>query len=219
MVMNIGHIRLARAKRGRCFFGAFAILMSALGLLFNAHAATILEVGLGDMLRDSELVFEGRITQLEPRQDPQSKVIRTYVTFEILDVIKGNSATSAVEISFLGGSVNDMTLRVADMSLPKPGVTGIFFVESLTRQQVHPLYGWSQGHIAIVSDSRGVRRVMTNDERPITGIDPQKQRALPSRMLTTGTARGLLVGSAGRVSDAMTVEAFKLALADLVAPN
>ena len=217
--MTIGYIRLARTKHGRCVVGALAILISALGFQFNAQASTVLEIDLGDMLRDSELVFEGRITQIEPRKDPQNRVIRTYVTFEVFDVIKGSYAASVIEISFLGGSVDDMTLRVANLSLPEPGATGIFFVESLTRQQVHPLYGWSQGHIAIDSDSRGVRRVMTKDGRPIIAVDPQKQRTLASRVLSTGAARGLLVEPAGRLSDAMTVEAFKLALGDLLISN
>ncbi len=217
--MTIGYIRRSRTRHGRCIAGALAILMAAFGLRFDAQASTVLEISLGDMIRDCELVFEGRVTQVEPRQDPQHDVIRTYVTFEVLDVIKGSYAASAVEISFLGGSVNDVTLRVANLSLPKTGATGIFFVESLTRQQVHPLYGWSQGYIAIASDSRGVRRVMTKDGRPIIAVDPRKQHALPPRILSTGAARGLLVEPAGRLSDAMTVETFKLALGDLLVSN
>ena len=57
---------------------------------------------------------------------------------------------------------------------------------------------------------------MTEDGRPIIAIDPQKQRSLLSKGFSTGAARGLLVEPKGRQSDAMTVEAFKLALDGLV---
>jgi len=64
-----------------------------------------------------------------------------------------------------------------------------------------------------------VRRVMTEDGRPITAIDPQKQRSLLSRGLSTGAASGLRVEPEARLSDAMTVEAFKLSLDDLLVSN
>ena len=214
--MKITSIQPLSITYWRHTVGVLAIFLAAFTCSFNVVAATVLEIGLGDMLHHCELVFEGRVTRVEPRTDQQSKVIRTYVKFDVLDVIKGSYSASTVEISFLGGSENDITLRVADMSLPKPGATGIFFVESLTRRQVHPLYGWSQGHIAITTDSFGVRRGMTGDGRPIIAIDPQKQRSLLSKGLSTGAARGLRVESEARLSDTMTVEAFKLALDDLV---
>ena len=103
--------------------------------------------------------------------------------------------------------------------MPELHATGIFFVESLTCQQVHPLYGWSQGHINIASDKRGVLRVLTEDGRPIITIDPKKPRALSTKVLSTGVARGLLVEPAGHLSDAMTVESFKIALRNLLSSN
>ncbi|NOR41635.1 MAG: hypothetical protein GQ537_10545 [Gammaproteobacteria bacterium] len=214
--MNINYIQYFRITCWRHIVGALVMLMAALTWSFTAVAIAVLEIDLGDMFHNSELVFEGRVIGVESRTEQQSQGIRTYVTFDVLEVIKGSYSASTVKISFLGGSVNGITLRVADMALPKPGTTGIFFVESLTRRQVHPLYGWSQGHIAITVDSSGVQRVMTGDGRPIIAIDSMEQRSLLSRGLSTGVARGLQVEPKGRLSDAMTVEAFKLALDGLV---
>ena len=143
-----------------------------LATAFQAHCASVLRVGLDDMTRDSELVFEGTVTSVAPRLDRKSDVIRTHVTFEVHEVIKGSAAGDSVELSFLGGTIGDTTQRVAEMSVPAPGTTGIYFVESLGRPQVHPLYGWSQGHIAVVADTNGVHHDHYREPSRVQAIHP-----------------------------------------------
>jgi hypothetical protein len=73
-------------------------------------------------------------------------------------------------LRFLGGTVGNKTMAICDMKFPQPGERGIYFVASLERMQVHPLYGWSQGHFLLWPDETGTDRVMTSSEQPVTEI-------------------------------------------------
>ena len=129
------------------------------------HAASVRHVTLDEMLQQCQFVFEGKVLALEARENSQKR-IHTYVTFEILDVIKGEYPGDTLTLSFLGGTVGDVTMGVSDMKVPQVGERGIYFVESLERSQVHPLYGWSQGHFLVQPDGTGMDRVMTSNKQP-----------------------------------------------------
>jgi hypothetical protein len=138
------------------------------------NATTVREVSLDEMLQKSQFVFEGTVTAIEARENSQKR-IHTYVTFEIKDVIKGIYDSNIITLSFLGGTVGDRTMAVSDMQFPKKGEHGIYFVESLERAQINPLYGWSQGHFIVEPDAAGSERMMTNKRLPITSVADKVQ--------------------------------------------
>ena len=72
--------------------------------------------------------------------------IHTYVTFRVVDVIKGTHNRPEIILRFLGGTVVEISLDVSESTLPEFGQKGVYFVESLDRFQVNPLYGMDQGH-------------------------------------------------------------------------
>jgi len=160
---------------------------------------------MAEMLEQSALVFEGHVISLQARQDSGTGIIRTYVIFEILDVLKGQFSTNTIELSFRGGTVGGMTLATGDMKMPEKGEKGIYFVESLQRRQVHPLYGWSQGHFVVVADARGVERVLTKSKRPVTAM----QYRSATQKLSDGVALGVTVTEADDLTNAMTITDFK----------
>jgi len=69
--------------------------------------------------------------------------IWTIVTFELIDVLKGPHVGSEIELGFRGATVGEITDKIGAIHVPKLGGTGIYFVESLSNKQVHPLLGWS----------------------------------------------------------------------------
>ena len=120
-----------------------------------------------------------------------------------------------LELRFSGGTVNGETVEVSGLRLPEVGEQGIYFIESVSRNLVNPLLGWSQGHYLILEDG-GERLISTADEQLITAIQPVSN--VPSslrraRRLIEGsgdTAEGVV--SSESVSDqgtAMTVDQFK----------
>ena len=57
----------------------------------NAAASTLLQMSFGELVGGAELIFEGRVVAVEPRQQP-GEMIKTWVTFAVIDVVKGNFA-------------------------------------------------------------------------------------------------------------------------------
>ena len=188
-----------------------AAVVSACTLVATVHATGIRTVSVDEMLRGSQLVFEGRVVASEARKSANSRMIHTYVTFEVLDVIRGSYPRQSVELSFLGGSAGGRRLSVDGMQPPRVGEHGIYFVESLSGDLVHPFYGWSQGHFVVVDDAGGIERVVTQAGLPV--IDIQSTAGSRSDELSDGTALGVTVGGAGEVERAMTVNEFEERLA------
>lgn len=180
-----------------------------------AYSSSVTEVGLGDMAAASELVFEGRVIGVESSWTEDGRAIRTTVTFEVLDVLKGSAGTT-VTLNFLGGAIGDLRLSVTDLNLPVPGEKGVYFVETTGQDQVNPLYGWSQGHFLLVRDPSGRgERVLTADARPVMGLERDNVFAKSSG-ISDGVAQGVITGDETVVRDALSREAFKEALRNLV---
>lgn len=179
-----------------------------------ASAASVRQVTMDEMIQQSQLVFEGEVTAIENKETGPRR-IHTLVTLTILDVIKGEYPSDSITLSFLGGTVGDVTLTVSDMVVPQVGEHGIYFVESLERLQVHPLYGWSQGHFLVETDDSGTDRVLTNGELPVTEVlgsmpaDQMTAGQAPVRALSRGVARGISQAQTKKDARGMTADQFK----------
>ena len=195
-------------------------LVFALGAgLFDArpvNASSVVEVGLTDLVARSEFIFEGKVRHTRAWKEANSRHIWTRITFDVVDVIKGNSQPRFVALDFLGGTYGGKTLHVTDMVLPKTNEHGVYFVESTRRHQVHPFYGWAQGHFVVVVDSGGNARVTTTGAQPVLGL-ARTDRAQTRKRLSTGIARGVMTHRSARVSQAMSLSEFKRRLSNLVA--
>ncbi len=204
-------------------FLAFYMLLCLMPISIG-NATSIREVSMDEMLQQSQLIFEGTVTAIEARQNSQKR-IHTYVTLEITDIIKGEYPGNIITLRFLGGTVNDVTMVVSDIRLPQEGEHGIYFVESLERFQVNPLYGWSQGHFIVERDGTGTERVMTNRRLPVTEVmDNTPDEAMTSgkermQSLSKGVVRELVVGQEGEANRGMTVDEFKKGLHKRIGKN
>ena len=183
-----------------------AILLGVLVFASTAQATSVAEITLEEMLQQSALVFEGEVTRLQVKENSR-RDIQTLVTFEIIDVIKGEVKGNKLTLAFLGGASAGRRLSVSDMHMPVLNERGIYFVESLQRNQVHPLYGWSQGHLRIEQGPAGTERVLTRSGRPVKGIEHTNGRR--SGHLSHGVARGLVLGDSADVGTALDKRAFK----------
>ncbi len=59
-----------------------------------------------EVVSGAELIFEGRVEAVEVRQQP-GEMIKTWVRFAVVDVLKGDFADDEIELSFLGGRLGD----------------------------------------------------------------------------------------------------------------
>lgn len=194
------------------------LLVSLLLLSISCgHAASVREVTIDEMLLHSQFVFDGKVVSLEAKENSRKR-IHTYVTFAIQDVIKGEYPNPTITLRFLGGTVGDVTMAVSDMEIPAVGEHGIYFVESLERLQVHPFYGWSQGHFIVEPDGNGTDRVMTSNKQPVTEIaddspvEPMVTSPTNNPNLSAGVARGVTFELKKNGTQGLTVIEFKQSL-------
>jgi hypothetical protein len=197
-------------------FSAFYMLLCLMPISIG-NATSVREVTMDEMLQLAQFVFEGTVTAIGTRQNNQGRT-HTYVTLEIIDIIKGEYRSDTITLRFLGGTVDDVTMVVSEMRLPQEGEHGIYFVESLERFQVNPLYGWSQGHFIVERDRTGSGRIMTNKRLPVTGVadyisdEPRASGKERMQALSKGVVRDLVVGQEGENDRGMRVEEFKKVL-------
>lgn len=188
-----------------------------------AFAGSVRRVSMDEMIQQCQLVFEGKVLELEAREN-QYKRIHTVITFEVLEVVKGQYSQNKIELSFLGGTVGEVSLVVSDMMFPEVGEHGIYFVESLEKVLVNPLYGWSQGHFVIEPDTMGKSRVMTNRKKTIVDVrgnnDEQTQLksfSSPQSVVSTDwVASGVTTAQAKTLDQAISPIAFKKALREML---
>jgi hypothetical protein len=200
-----------------------ACLLIALVLIVRlSWATTLMSIEIDEVAGKAELIFEGRVLAVAGRADTAG-TISTYITFDVLDVIKGDYDAATLELKFLGGNVNGRITEVSGLRQPELGEAGIYFVESLSVDLVNPLLGWSQGHYLIQTDEDGIRRVSSTDNLPVTDLLPMAHvPALirkPQQLVNSDTdvATGVMTESnALMIERAMTVEEFKLRIEELV---
>src|SRR5262245_46198701 len=92
---------------------AFCLGMVVL-CLTSATATTVVPPTLDELVSRSAAIFDGTVRARRSAWEtsPDGRTIVTTVTFTVRDVLKGNVPAST-ELTFLGGTVGDMTLRVA----------------------------------------------------------------------------------------------------------
>ena len=190
----------------------FFIVVAALTLCVCAAVLafpSVLAVSLEQLSTASQLIFEGEVVGKTSDFNANQTSIHTYVTFRVVDVVKGTYNQPEITLRFLGGTVGEIGLNVSDSTLPELGEAGIYFVESLERFQVNPLYGMDQGHF-LVLESNGQRFMTTRNRRVITGLFSDDQP--PVEGLSNGIARGLSIDEAGGSVAGVTVFQFKQAV-------
>lgn len=168
----------------------FSWLILAWLLAMPLHASSVKSVSVSEVANNSALIFEGRVSASRVVQQPGSKAIHTLIRFEVLDVLKGEYAEPSIELSFLGGSMGDVTMRVTDLNRPRVGDRGIYFVENPARSQVNPFYGWDQGHYKLkYQPDLGQMSVVTHSGKAIYGIESKAASGISA--LSHGVARGV----------------------------
>jgi hypothetical protein len=193
-------------RPGQGVHSSLLFLLLALGAVAPLHATSVVEVTMEEMLQNSALVFEGRVTDVKVHEHGNHS-IQTRVTFEVVDVIKGVVKSKKITLGFLGGELAGRKLSVSDMHMPVLNEHGIYFVESPERNLVQPLYGWSQGHLKIETNPDGKEQVFTRSGRPVRGIE--RSNGKRSGRLSHGAARGLILGDPGDAAATLEKKDFK----------
>ena len=160
-------------RRYQCASPVSAWVACVIAFLFslNASATTVVPIAFGDMVDRADLIFIGQVrnVQSEWRTVGAQRAIFTMVTFAAEEILKGKSSES-VTLQFLGGTVGDTTLEVADMPAFSVDDRVLLFVEA-NGTQFSPVSGVFQGKFGIKKDkTTGQEVVVRHDGKPLRDL-------------------------------------------------
>ena len=191
---------------------ACLLALLALGAARGAAGASVTRTSLGQMLAASELVFEGRVVGHSSRTAPDTRFPQTCARFAVDEVLKGWLPSRHLVLCFAGGTADGLRLRVPGLIQPRVGERGVYFVASLSRPYLNPLYGWDQGHFLIEPDAAAGGPVVKTAQRRRV-VDVRAGRPARGLELSAGVARGVRTAERGR---ALNPAAFKARLRRLL---
>ena len=93
---------------------AFFIVVAALTLCVCAavpSSSSVLAVSLEQLSTSSQLIFEGEVVGKTSDFNANQTSIHTYVTFRVVDVVKGTYTQPEITLRFLGGTVGEIGLN------------------------------------------------------------------------------------------------------------
>jgi hypothetical protein len=149
-------------KRAWAFCSLLFLLASG-----TAFSTTVIPLSFDRIFSDADLIFVGEVVALQSSWETraESRSIVTLVTFDVSAVLKGQVGLRT-QLTFLGGTIGDLTEQVSDMPQFKIGDRDVLFV-SPERYAASPLVGFSQGRFRVQTDASGNSVVRTFQGRPL----------------------------------------------------
>jgi hypothetical protein len=189
---------------------ALAALLLALAIFTPSQAASVRLVGFDELVGSSQLIFHGVVVASHSRRVAAAPWIVTDVEFEVLETYKGRAGGDRVVLQFAGGVVDGRGVQIQGLTLPAASERGVYFVEQTARPQVHPLYGWDQGHYRVERMADGPARVYTNRGLAVTAA-----RSAPSPddvRLSDGLPLGITARADAGPGSALSLAEFAAAI-------
>ena len=149
-------------------FLVFPILVS-LGLV--VHATTVIPPNFDELVSRAQVIFEGEVTGLQSQwigEGAEHRIV-TFVTFKVVDALKGNPGEN-YSIRMLGGTVDGRTMEVTDAPKFKVGDHDVLFVENNGRQFI-PLVGIQHGRFRVQKDQAGRDTLLTGEGQPLADVN------------------------------------------------
>ncbi len=118
----------------------------------GAFATTVIPPTFDELVSRAHVIFEGEVTGLQSQwigEGAQHRIV-TFVTFKVLDTLKGD-AGSTYSMRMLGGTVNGESMYVTDGPQFQVGDHDLLFVENNGSQFI-PLVGIQHGRFRIQKD-------------------------------------------------------------------
>lgn len=160
----------------RQFFFLITFVLIALAS-FDGHATILTQKNEHDLVKESELIFEGTVTEVAYRlsdkvDEKDSQIPFTFVKFKIEKILKGKTDDREfITLRFAGGYEGEKTyLRILGIPLFDKGDHDILFVIG-NGKRICPLVGWNQGRFRIIDKvvySDSGEEVWLTDKEQIT---------------------------------------------------
>jgi len=194
-----------RSSWARLMFASAWILGAT--LVSPVGATSVIAPSFPELVERAETVVHGSVTDIRTAWVDQAghRVIKTWVSIQIEDQLKGGDAQSSITLEFLGGRVGDSEMTVHGSPRFTVGDEVIVFIHGNGRD-VCPLLGWGHGAYRVAtSAASGAKQILRINGLPLQSPSDVE---LP---LTTLSARHPAVQSLASVPG-MSLAGFKEAI-------
>jgi hypothetical protein len=124
-------------------------ILILLASVLSIHATTVKRMDLDTLVSGAHEIVVGKVRGSETYWSEDGRLILTRDKIEVSETLKGvNDGT--VEITTIGGTIGDLTLYVAGMSVFKSGEEMIVFVE--VAGSFRTVVGLGQGKFSVADD-------------------------------------------------------------------
>ena len=96
----------------------YPLFLLLLSWSHQAAATSVLPISLERMTAAADVIFHGRVTDNEVRRDPVSGNIATFTTFEITELVKGQTGAT-LTIKQIGGELPGSKMRQVIHGVPR----------------------------------------------------------------------------------------------------
>ncbi len=144
------------------------VLIVVFSFVVSAQATSVIPPTFDELVRESELIFRGRVTAVRSGWSEAGVKLRiaTWVTIAVERTLRGE-AGAAITLEFMGGEVGERRMEVAGWPRFEVGDRGIFFVEN-RQGRMCPLVRLRHGRYRIVrEESSAVEGVVRDDYSPV----------------------------------------------------
>ncbi len=157
----------------RPFGRACATVLAAAAILAPrlVSSTTLTPLSFDELVSKAATIFEGQVVSRRSEWEigRSGRSIITIVTLDVTRVLKGRTGLRT-QLTFLGGTIGEITMSIADMPQFRIGDRDVLFVSGDT-YAISPLVGFSYGRFRIVRDpASGVDQVRTHDGRPLAAV-------------------------------------------------
>jgi len=120
----------------------------------SANGTTVITQDLKAIVQQADIIADVTVTNSNPYwvSPGGPRAIHTRVTFQVNRTIKG-PASSTLVLSFLGGEVNGVGLKITGMPQFSVGERYILFSYSPDKNMVSPVLGFDQGALRVIHDT------------------------------------------------------------------
>jgi len=166
----------------RSFYKSSAILRTivlAIGLLLPMGMGFAMQVNvpLGEVAQEADLIFIGTVEQQESYFNQQQTLIMTEVLFKDMVIVHSSDRSrqkesAAITLAYAGGCVDGLCLDTSTAPSFRTGRRYLLFVSDDGKTYINPIIGGSQGFFEVIRDNRtGEEFVLTADKKAITAVN------------------------------------------------
>ncbi|MCB9848412.1 MAG: hypothetical protein H6814_08365 [Phycisphaeraceae bacterium] len=166
-LLAMGGLALTRRRRSRRV-RAHAVIAASLACAATAAQATqTIPLDTDQMVRQSGSVVYGMVERVETAWNADHNQIWTTAQVRVVEYWKGWSPDDLIEVSYLGGTVGDLTYIVVDQPRLEVNEEVVLYLQE-SRIAPLPFTGMSQGKLTVEINPLNGERVVRETGRPLT---------------------------------------------------